>query len=173
MENIRLVTERLIIRNPNMDDLDNWHKLLSDGYNMRFLRDIRTQYKSESRKNLIDAISDICNPDRIRFFLAMETHDGDFIGSIGFTVLPSQERRVHMGYFLLPEHHGRGYATEGVLAILKFAFDDLGVEIVQTGANLENKASIRVMEKAGLCRVRQSTERVEYEVRVGAATGRP
>ena len=49
---IYLTTERLIIRDPRLTDIDDWHRLLSDKKNMHFLQDIMTTTHDESRRNL-------------------------------------------------------------------------------------------------------------------------
>ncbi len=45
---------------------------------------------------------------------------------------------------------GRGYATEGALAVVRFAFHEIGSPEVISIAHPDNVASRRVMEKAGL-----------------------
>ena len=45
---------------------------------------------------------------------------------------------------------GKGYATEGSQALVSKGFADLNVQRVVSWALTANKASIRVMEKAGL-----------------------
>ena len=59
-----------------------------------------------------------------------------------------------------PRHWGKGYATEG----LKLALEELarrGYRKAITGAFSENKASLRVMEKARMVPV-PGTDTVEY-----------
>ncbi len=57
-----------------------------------------------------------------------------------------------LGYLVDPAHHGRGYATEAVRAILDLAFDDLGLRRVTAGCFADNVGSWRVMEKCGMRR---------------------
>ena len=61
----------------------------------------------------------------------------------------SDGKSIEIGYFISPEHWGRGYATEA----LKVAVEELfrmGYERVTAGYFEENEASRRVMEKAGM-----------------------
>jgi RimJ/RimL family protein N-acetyltransferase len=72
---------------------------------------------------------------------------------------------------------GKGYATEGSVALIRKAFEELGVQRVAAFAMAVNAASRRVMEKAGLKHVRTFHEswsdpipgmehgEVEYELR--------
>ena len=60
---------------------------------------------------------------------------------------------VELGYRLRKAVWGKGYATEGSLALVDRAFKDPAVSSVVATALNGNVASIRVMEKAGLRRV--------------------
>ena len=149
---VYLTTERLIIRDPKLTDIDDWHRLLSDNQNMYFLQDIMTATHDESLRNLEDAVNDISNSERTKYFFAITNKDTDeFIGSVGYTVteVTPVGKLVHMGYFILPEHHGLGYVTEAVIEVLRFAFEDNNVFRVSTGCFSDNIASERVMQKCG------------------------
>ena len=154
MVNIRINTERLLIRNPAHKDFPDWHRLLSDPKTMYYLRqDILTRNEKESRDNLDMAISEITNPNRKMYFLAIEEGcSGKFVGSIGYTVTDSTPmgKHVHLGYFILPEFHGKGITTEACAGLICFAFEQGGVYRIGTGAFSQNIASIRVMQKSGM-----------------------
>ena len=77
---IRLVTDRLVIRDPLTTDIDGWHRLLSDPKTMYYLDDIMTSSLEESRKNLEVAISESQKPNRKKYFFVIEHgNTGDFI----------------------------------------------------------------------------------------------
>ena len=56
---------------------------------------------------------------------------------------------VEVGWALIPERWGRGLATELALASLAVAYDDLDLDSVIAYTLAGNRASRRVMEKAG------------------------
>ena len=71
---------------------------------------------------------------------------------------------IELGWVISPSQHNKGYATEAVSA----AIDDLfarGYQRVVAGAFAENKASIRVMEKAGMQPL-EKAEELEYRGKV-------
>jgi ribosomal-protein-alanine N-acetyltransferase len=74
---------------------------------------------------------------------------GTLIGIGGFKGPPDSDGEVELGYGVLHEYQGRGYATEAVLAWVARAFADARVSTVvgQTLASLT--ASIRVLERSG------------------------
>ena len=64
--------------------------------------------------------------------------------------LADELRTAEIGYRLNREAWGQGYATEGVRALIEAAFDSLGFDRVRSETMAVNKASRRVLEKAGL-----------------------
>ncbi|MFD7326775.1 GNAT family N-acetyltransferase [Streptomyces sp. NPDC059875] len=86
--------------------------------------------------------------------------DGAAVGGIGFHGPPDDERFVTVGYGLIPEVRGLGYATEALRALLDLAREQ-GVAGARGDADLANVASQRVMEAAGM-RYAGEDERVRY-----------
>ena len=58
-------------------------------------------------------------------------------------------QNAYLGYGIDIEHGGRGYATQAVTLAVEVAFRELGLHRVQAAVVPENKASARVLEKAG------------------------
>ena len=67
---------------------------------------------------------------------------------------------IELGYVVHPRFHGNGYMTQALKAAIEELFSD-GYREVITGAFEENRASIRVMEKAGMI-LQGKTEEIEY-----------
>jgi RimJ/RimL family protein N-acetyltransferase len=61
---------------------------------------------------------------------------------------------MRLGYRLRKASWGRGFATEGVRALIRRAFSEMGVRRVVAHTYETNVASRRVMEKAGMSFVR-------------------
>lgn len=152
---IRLETARLMIREPKLTDLQDWHRLISDPKTMYYLQDIMTHSIEESEENLLSAVSASQTPNRTFYFLVIELKEtGEFVGNIGYTVISDTPagKIVHAGYFILPEYHGRGYVTEALREMMRFAFKEDHVHRFETGCLVENTPSERVMKKCGLIR---------------------
>jgi RimJ/RimL family protein N-acetyltransferase len=79
----------------------------------------------------------------------------DFIGFVGLSV-PRFEAHftpcVEIGWRLACEHWGKGYATEGALCALDFAFRKLQLEQVVSMTVPANRRSWQVMERLGMTR---------------------
>jgi RimJ/RimL family protein N-acetyltransferase len=75
---------------------------------------------------------------------------GRLIGDVGLAPADDEPGVIKIGYTIDPAYQGRGYATEAIGALVDYAFDVLGAEIVRAYASSENLPSHRVAEKAGL-----------------------
>jgi len=144
---------------------------------MYYLPDILTHTLEESLENLSTAINEATSLDREKFFLTIVHREtGEFIGTIGYTVAETTPlgKFVDTGYFILPEHHGKGYLTEALRKLICFAFETDNVFRISTGCLAENLASERVMQKCGLIKEAerksytwhdgQMKDRVEYRL---------
>ena len=78
----------------------------------------------------------------------IEGKDGETIGDLCFKGLGA-DGRVEIGYGVLEEQQGRGYATEAVAAAVEWALAQPGVMRVEAETDPDNKASQRVLEKCG------------------------
>ena len=93
-------------------------------------------------------------PDCVGWFgwYALTRTDGEeppmLIGGGGFLGTP-QDGRAQIGYSVLHQFQGRGYATEIVGGLVRWAFAQPGVEFIAAETEWANPASTRVLEKAG------------------------
>lgn len=62
-------------------------------------------------------------------------------------------RSADLGYWVDVALHGRGVATTAVDAVLRVAFDELGLHRVQAGTLVHNHASRRVLAKNGFTEI--------------------
>ena len=75
---------------------------------------------------------------------------GSVVGDVGVRVVDEEPSVAVVGYTVAPAYQGQGYATEAVRALVGYAFDVLGADVVRAHADEENVASTAVMRKAGL-----------------------
>jgi RimJ/RimL family protein N-acetyltransferase len=112
--------------------------------------------------------------DAMKFFLARLTEGGagtagwyawygirraaaeapaTLVAAGGYMGPPSEDGTVEIGYSVVPELRGRGYATEMMGALVARALEVPGVRRVAAEAHEENIASITVLERCGFSRV--------------------
>lgn len=91
-------------------------------------------------------------------FSVHEREGGRLVGDIGLCRADGEPGVIKVGYTVAPAFQGRGYATEAMGALVAYAFDVLGAEVVRAYASAENAPSIRVAEKVGM----RLVERIEH-----------
>lgn len=82
-------------------------------------------------------------------FAITQKKNGEVIGAIGLT-LNAHHKRAEMGYWLGVPYWNCGYTTEAARAVLRYAFQQLGLVRVYASHFARNPASGRVMQKAGM-----------------------
>ena len=91
-------------------------------------------------------------------FTVEERGGGRIVGDVGLSVADGEPGVIKVGYTIDPAFQGNGYATEAIRALVEYAFETLGAELVRAHASAENAPSIRVAEKVGM----RLVERVEH-----------
>jgi len=82
--------------------------------------------------------------------LAIERRDdGVLMGAIGLVVQPEHSRAA-LGYWIGVPYWGQGYATEAGREVVRYAFDELGLNRVYAFHFTRNPASGRVLQKIGM-----------------------
>ncbi len=79
-----------------------------------------------------------------------ENGDDKVIGTIGVFTSGSKSFTAEFGYALHSDYWGRGIMTEALVAMIDFSFSNLPYERLQARCMVENSASGKVMEKAGM-----------------------
>lgn len=69
---------------------------------------------------------------------------------VGAICLRPNGFKVDVGYVLARAHWGKGYATEALRSVVEWALAQRAIQRVWAVCDVENPASARVMEKAGL-----------------------
>jgi RimJ/RimL family protein N-acetyltransferase len=145
---IFLETNRVLLREFTAAHTENLFALHNDPDVMRFINGgkptPREQFEREVLPRLFGA----------GYWAAIEKATGDFLGWFEFRPLEGRPGEVELGYRLRRAAWGKGYATEGALALIRKGFTELGVQRVVAFTMTVNTGSRRVMERAGLNFVR-------------------
>jgi len=100
-------------------------------------------------------------------FTVEERGGGRIVGDVGLSVADGEPGVIKVGYTIDPAFQGNGYATEAIRALVEYAFETLGAELVRAHASAENVPSIRVAEKVGMRLVERFEHREGDEVWYG------
>jgi RimJ/RimL family protein N-acetyltransferase len=82
---------------------------------------------------------------------------GDAVGIAAFHGVPA-DRTVDIGYDILPQYRGNGYAEEAVKALSGWAFARENVYFIRAMADSKNDASNHILRKMGFYRIESSVE---------------
>lgn len=148
-----LLTERLLLRPFRDEDLDALYVIDGDPGTCRYLYSAprsRAEVRvSLTRRKKMTAIER--EGDAIR--LAATLRDaGTLVGDISFHFRSREHRLAEIGFVLHPDHHGRGYASEAVSALLTLGFESLGLHRIIGRCDPRNRASWLLMERLGMRR---------------------
>jgi ribosomal-protein-alanine N-acetyltransferase len=148
-----LHTERLKLAEITWDDLEDIHHLQSipevDQYNTIGI----PANLEETRENIrpfIEARNKQPQPNYT--WRITEKKSGEFIGMAGMSLTNDRFRLGEIFYKLLPAFWGRGYATEVAGKLISVGFEDFRLHKIEAGTDIENLASVRVLEKVGMTR---------------------
>ena len=81
--------------------------------------------------------------------LAVTTEADGLVGAMGLH-LELEHLRAELGYWIGVPFWNRGYATEAGEAVIRFGFDELGLNRIEAEHFTRNPASGRVLEKLGM-----------------------
>ena len=144
-----LETLRLSMRNFTPDDFDDLFALNSDPRVMKYIADGTVSTRDEVAGALRRFVRyPTLYPD-LGIWHTSRRDTGAFIGFFALNYT-GKSTDIEVGYRLLHNAWGLGFATEGATALVHYGFDDLGLDRIIGVTAPGNKASQNVLVKAGL-----------------------
>ncbi|MEV5435029.1 GNAT family N-acetyltransferase [Streptomyces sp. NPDC052682] len=98
-------------------------------------------------------------------YVLVRREDDRAVGAMGFHGAPDEDGRVEVGYDLVPDARGHGYATEALRALSAWSLRQDGVRAVTAVIDRANVPSQNVVTRAGFTRVAENEEQLVYELR--------
>ncbi|HEX2739223.1 MAG TPA: GNAT family N-acetyltransferase [Rubrobacter sp.] len=158
-------TARLCLRPVSMDDLDGLHRLWTDPAVREFFWDGETISRERAEAAVREGMGAF---DLHGFGLWIAEVGEDLIGFCGLRPLDNAPG-VEVLYGITPLRWGEGFATEVALAMLRYGFEEAGLDRIIGIADRENAASRRVLEKIGMTFdeyvLNEGREEAHYSVR--------
>ena len=85
------------------------------------------------------------------------------IGDCAFQVFADDERQAQIGFTFSPTYQKQGYATEAVKGLLDYLFGERRLHRVTATCDVENAASVRLLERLGMRREAQFVENLWFK----------
>jgi RimJ/RimL family protein N-acetyltransferase len=139
---MQLETSRLILRQPRLSDFDRWAEFMADAEASNYIGG--AQPKPVAWRALA-AMAGSWAIAGFGMFSVIEKASGEWIGRLG-PWQPDGWPGTEVGWGIRREYWGRGYAVEGSIASIDWAFEKLGwTEVIHTIApeNLNSQALAR------------------------------
>lgn len=152
---VYIETERLRLRDWRETDLLPFQQMNANRQVRRYFPSLLSYKRSEhDMKKMVEAIQS----HGIGLFAVELKETNGWLGFIGLNYVPKESKYTfeelpfyEIGWRLIPEVWGNGFATEGAAAVLKYAKEQ-GIEEVYAFTSENNEASRKVMEKIGMKR---------------------
>ena len=149
-------TQRLTLHRFTEADAPLILQLNSDPDVIRYVHERVLQTEDEARAIILNIILPQYEKNLGRWAIYIKTSN-EFIGWCGLKHLPAKNE-IDLGYRLIKNAWGKGYATEAAKHTLQYGFDKLQLPLITGKAHVENMASIKILEKIGMQFIREEME---------------
>src|SRR5579859_3650424 len=140
-----LETDRLILRPPEMEDLDPWAAMMADEETARYIGGMMT------RPIVFRALATMAGHWYLKgygMFSVIEKESGRWIGRLG-PWNPEGWPAPEIGWGLSRASWGKGYGSEGATAAIDWAFEHLGWDDMIHCIHPDNANSINLATRLG------------------------
>ncbi len=138
-----------ILRHIKISDLQGYYECFQ-GKNIKEALLKIPKNLEEAKKELKERLADLGKKKPFGETFAIEVH-GEFAGYVDLhhLNLEHHEHKGEVGYAVHPKFRGKGLASKAVKLITKYAFKKYKLKRISAMGRANNKASARVLEKAG------------------------
>ncbi|HEY7546034.1 MAG TPA: GNAT family N-acetyltransferase [Blastocatellia bacterium] len=155
-----LETCRLRVRELEASDFDRLHAILGDTEVMRYVGDLNP-YTEDQTQHAIEICRESYRLNGFGAWAIISKQENQLIGMGGIEVSPFREM-AEVSYVFAARCWGQGLATEFARAVIDYGFRCCGLSEIGASFDPENRASMRVAEKAGMRFLRKGTD--EYDL---------
>lgn len=144
-DSLQLETPRLLLRLPKAEELDAWAGMMADAEAARFIGGVMP--RAMTWRALMTMIG-AWHANGFAMFSVYEKASGRWVGRLG-PWMPDGWPGTEVGWAIVRDCWGKGYAPEGAAAATDWAFEHLGWTNVIHSIDPENTPSQAVARKLG------------------------
>ena len=147
---IEIETDRLLLRPILLSDAQNLYELVSDKKVLKYLAGMPEYTGVEMAVDYISGKLEkkYKNNDFYDWAVVLKS-ENKMIGRISVYKQDDYRRMADLVWQLNANYRNKGYMSEGVKAVINHLFE-IGFERIEAFADVENKASTKVMAKVGM-----------------------
>ena len=137
---MNLETERLIIRDFKLSDIDDLYEIFSDEEVMEYIEPVYDRDKT------FNFLKDFCIGHKGAFACVNKENEK----VIGYIIFNEYEDKVYeLGWIFNKMYWGNGYAYESCKAVIKYAFSEMKIHKIFS-ETIDNIKSVNLMKKLGM-----------------------
>lgn len=146
--NDSIQTKRLQLLKPSVDDyIEIYNSYTSDKRITKYTTWETHETQEETKKFLENCINKWNEKLEYNYKIVLKSNN-KIIGMVRLSF--PENGNANIGYVIKYEQWNKGFATEIMQALISYLFNMLKVEQINSTCDIENKASERVMQKAGM-----------------------
>lgn len=146
-----LATPRLRLRPVQGSDAEGLFEIFSDPAVMRYWSTPPWTRTEQARELVEQEVRSLAEGRSVRLAI-LRSGDDALVGTVSLFALLEESRRAEIGYALARSAWGRGYAQEAGHALIRYAFDTLGLNRLEADVDPRNEGSVKVLERLGFRR---------------------
>ncbi len=145
-----LQTERLLLRRYQIEDAEVFYQnVTADSKVNKFLTWPVHKDVEETRELLTGWVERYENPERYCWAIVLKEND-QLIGTIAAPTIKNRTETAEVTYCIGSAWWGLGIVTEALKEVIRYLFEEIRVNRIEAGYDVNNPASGRVLEKVGM-----------------------
>jgi [ribosomal protein S5]-alanine N-acetyltransferase len=143
-------TERLRLRRLTEDDAHDLHRAYGDAETMRYWDAPPSRDVAETEQRIQRSLA--FHATWQATWAVLTKDQGSFVGTVNYHARQSWNRRLAVGWILVPEFWGRGYMQEAMQVLIAHCFGPLGTHRMEAEIEPENLRSAQLATRFGFQR---------------------
>lgn len=143
-----LTSTRLILKPWETKDHQEFHSINTDSYVRKYLWDDEI-ISEETTTEILDSNHQYFDQDKWGLWKIIHGSNGETMGYAGLWYF-FDENQPELLYAILPQHAGKGYATEAAKTVIDYAFGRLGYQYLIASIDTPHEQSRRMCERLGM-----------------------
>ncbi len=139
--------KRILLRPVEIQDLDVLYRLENDSENWALSNHLNPFSRFYLEQYILHAENNIYTDKQLRLIIVDQ--QGTPLGIIDLFEFDPHHRRAALGIIIDPEFRNKGFASEALALIIRYASKVLNIKQLYCGIGAWNKISIRLFEKHG------------------------
>jgi ribosomal-protein-alanine N-acetyltransferase len=118
----------------------------------------------ETLPKIINNLSLVEAPTGFESWMIIKNETLEIIGDLGFKGFNYEKENIDIGYGIIKEERGKGYAEEATKAIIKWAFSKDIVKEITARCLIDNMGSIKLLKKLNFDEIKNDNEMIHWSL---------